>query len=580
MEYVGKLSEEDLNEFADALLAINKNDIDQRLNNAMTTSAGAISSVTTTTKSREYTRTWVLFQAILLSYGGKEIPDQDWKNLEALGKNFYRVKSQSELQELCQDRLNKVTTMFSQKRTNAENARKQLIYEKAKSTLKAFAGIHQSYKNAYATVLPNQKENHTKLVQASLRGLKGAKTAEINQNFTISGIFFAEHAAPALNEIVKEFDKALLSAKQSIDERHNFKRNLAKNAFGAIKDYAPAPFNLIGVAGQAGIALGSHIVSGANQIYEAFGEVARERAGPEAWEMADREVKILANEALESSKNYLHRAENWMNGDAGTSPSDFNVDNFDLKTQFETARSNSYVALVKQLAMVSLQASLTASPAYSLKSVARWEFTQPRNFHLMTEHDFKANLDRTLTGAFDRSKATEVEKMEATLDKIQLKVWNPQGVDIEAIKRYYLLFMMGMYLDAEHKKPNGADESGIYIKVERDFKHLLHKYRLVHSVKEDPGLKFPEKKISLPYSNRKIASNNQKDYVRFECLARIYATSDFDPMGLLCGEFEPQDIENFLKTECNKIDQQLNEVSTDYSNLAEFSRNLGAPNGQ
>ena len=571
MEYVDKLNEQDIVEFADQLLAIPKADITSHLKRAMTTSAGLISSFTTSRKSREYTRTWVLFQAILLSYK-PQITSATWKDLDKAGKNLFRVESQSTLSGYCEELLTKIQKGFQEQRTAAENARKAVIYAKKQKAVRSIAKTRRRYRAAYVYAYEENKKIHSRLFVTNLKALLASKQTEINTNFTLSGIHFQDHAAPALTTLVNEFDTALKAATKTIDDRHNFKRNLAKNAFSAIKNYAPPPFNLIGVAGQAGILLGSKIKNAANAMYEDFGEFVTERANEETWAQADTEIKKLADVAVAKSQSYLTRAENWINGDAGTTKSDFDVDNFDIQKQFIKSKNSSYVTLINQLLSISVNGSLLrAGGAFSLESIMHHDVLN--NNARGDLHSTAFYLQRTLDGGFNESKADKVKEMGARLEKIKLKVWNPT-TDIDAIKRYYLLFMMGMYLDAEHTKKEGADASGVFVHVEKSFKKLLKKHFLVHSVKTSPDVKFDNGKISMPYSDRARwgVSNNQKDYVRFECLARIYATSDYSPISLLCGNTSTDEIETFLKYECRKMDRFLDTVSTDYSDLAKFSK--------
>lgn len=564
MEYVGKLSDEDLREFADTLLNnIKKSDIDNHLQRAMTTSAGLISSVTTSRKSREYTRTWVLFQAIIFSCGS-QITQKDWANLERLGKTLYRTYSQEELTKLCRQQLTNLQAAFNEKRRVVKAARKQLIYN---SVVRKVAKTGRKYRTAYVYAHAEQKKVHSQLIQSNLKALTGGKQAEINTNFLRSGINFEEHYAPQINTLVEDFTGALTVANDTIEKRHNFKRNLAKNAFGAIKNYAPPPFNLIGVAGQAGLELGSKIKSAAEAIYEEFGESVSENVGEQTWSQIDKQKQRLAKEAVERSKSVLTRAENWINGDAGQS--DFNVENFDIKKQFQTARNGAYLTLIAELLAIPQDASLYTSSAYSLKSILHRDVTNNTTHgNLSSTAEY---LERTLSGAFDKAKSEKLEDMQARLDAIKLAVWNP-CTNPQSLKRYYLLFIMGMYLETEHTKPSGADESRVLLKVEKSLKHLMQEYNLVHSAKRvDSEVTYDDAGISLPYSHRVFASNNSKDYVRFDILARIYAASKFTPVALMCGRVSVRDIEHFLKTETGIIESQLTTRSGS-SSLIELTR--------
>ena len=576
MEFIQqRLSLESLRELVQVLQNMDEADI-AHLKKAMTTSAGLISSFTTSRKSREYTRTIVLFHAVTMRLAGP-MDDSEWRRVDQFGKTLYRNSTGQELQQICMSHLLALNAAFEEKKRNAENLRRQATLNSGRAKLRrdGFAKLRSTardFKQLHALAQAKQMQLSTGRFRRNIDTLKGAKRSEVVANFLHSGIQFEKKYAPAINTLVAEFEEAFGISEDKKAERRNFKKNLAKNVFSAVKNYAPPPFNLIGVAGQLGVTLVSKAQEGASALYETFGNVIESELGEQPWAQVDDQRKDLCTEAVKKANDAMTRAENWINGDAGKS--EFDLTNFDIAGQFKEARDGAFVELLNQLLALKMDLTLRPSAEYGL--VTMYRSAQPYANAVYNRSIIKDDLARQMKTAFQDASDQQLTQMEASLSEIKLAPWEPAGINETLIKRYYLLFVMGMYLDAEHKKPNGADDSYVFVKVEDSFKHLLHNYGLVHSrnTRKRNQVKWERNLgISLPYSNRQtpFVSNNEEDYVRFECLARIYANSAYTPMELLCGKTTVGQVEGFLRREVVKIDAELGQVSN-HSGRVQVSR--------
>ena len=101
----------------------------------MTTSAGLISSFTTSRKSREYTRTIVLFQAVTMRLAGP-MDDSAWRTVDQLGKTLYRKSTEQELQQICMSHLLALNGGFEEKKRNAEKLRRQAAVNSGRAKLR------------------------------------------------------------------------------------------------------------------------------------------------------------------------------------------------------------------------------------------------------------------------------------------------------------------------------------------------------------------------------------------------------------------------------------------------------------
>ncbi len=560
-----RMNTKHIKRFVTEIVSIGQDYIANFVEPGMDTNAGVF--FRGTKETRGYARTIVLLKACLLQL--TKTDNREWNDLKAQGQKYKKLSSK-DLEKLCDTLINEITNFFlkeerlereiAQREQEGKDKARKDRWAKVSQATKKIGEEYRLYKKVGEAALDKTKQNQAKFLLNAQRAEFARKQAQINTMFMQQGISIKNEVTPITTTATKAFDDAVESANHDIEERREFRKNLARNFFGAVKNYAPPPFNLVGSFAQAAIDAANTAASVATNAYETFGSTIKSSGhiGETVWNQGKGQFVEVKKQAWEIAKGELTKLENLVHGDVGLS--DFNAaDDLNLQMQFERAREKAFTELTEALGFIVVKDQLKSS--HSLQDLFRARMRGPHGnvWHdagLNTnKDDLNLEMSQKLPALFEDSRANAIGNLQSQIDQIDIPVWQPKCVK-DDLNRYLTLYMMGQYLHVELTKDGGASESGVNFKLEAALRDLMRKVAFTHSSSRKGKVTIQGGKISLPYS-RKVGGSwreNHADFARLTCLLRLYAFSEFTPFNMVMQGGDFAKAETFLQTENNKLD--------------------------